>query len=162
MSFRSVYNGTSDAIHGFIFSAPRAFIHPDTSGAIKASVVFSADTQALVDAFHVQETLEDAIRHVKVGFHIGSSASGNYVLDVFVPPNSVQHVANDGAGDVVVDSGVLASDDRRNVHVEATKSGSVFVSDNDITLRHLTLSSSGSGSIQVSVKAALNSSQIDL
>ncbi|OQR87978.1 hypothetical protein ACHHYP_07796 [Achlya hypogyna] len=144
------YNASSTSINGLQIPFS-AFVHPYNGPTL--SVVVRSDSQPFLDVLAFEEKAGKAL---VVKFSDDNSKGLNnvevsYLIDVFVPVQSLASIVALGSGEIVVTPNALVNSTSDALDLAVTGSGSIFVSGPSIALDDLKLSASGSGNVQFDV-----------
>ncbi|EQC25336.1 hypothetical protein SDRG_16799 [Saprolegnia diclina VS20] len=155
-----VYNASSSSLSGLKLRHS-AFIH--ATSATKASVVVRSISDGFLSAFAIEE--EDGALSVNGPAWYANPfqvSSTKYIIDVYVPLQSLAAVTLTGYGDAVLDPFTVVNSTDAALSLVVSGSGRLFLSAPSIALRDLKLKVPGSGSVQLHVLDTTVASRAEL
>ncbi|KAG9411206.1 hypothetical protein AC1031_016844 [Aphanomyces cochlioides] len=110
-----------------------------------ATACLRYDSPDLLDAFRVSEG-----RHEwTLGWTYGKRAKGRYMIELRLPPRTLECVSFTAPGVMAVSSGVVASSPSVHLSIHSSGPGQLIIQENQLVARGLTLWHTGSGSLQL-------------
>ncbi|CAK4069337.1 unnamed protein product [Aphanomyces euteiches] len=154
-----IFNATRGDVRGLVLNNAGAFVYT-TDSATTPSVVLRASNSNLLRALaiHIRDT--DVFPVMELVFP--STADGDYVLEVYVPTQSLQYLLTAQAGDTSIAAEVFTNDATVEVKMQATGSGSILVQGGSIQANDLVVEALGSGRVEIDVQSLFTMSSIDL
>ncbi|KAH9109381.1 hypothetical protein LEN26_004180 [Aphanomyces euteiches] len=143
-----IFNATVDGILGLSVENAKTFIYEDRVNT-RPSIVVRATSKDLVDAFRIHQSFVKMGSILNVTFLPRSRVSGSYLLDVFVPSQTLQYLAVNGDDDTVVSSNTFSTEGTLDIAVFSNGgNGNVIADTPFVQANHLLLQSRGNGVIQ--------------
>ncbi|CAK4691707.1 hypothetical protein AeMF1_015569 [Aphanomyces euteiches] len=154
-----IFNATRGDVRGLVLNNAGAFVYT-TDSATTPSVVLRASNSNLLRALaiHIRDT--DVFPVMELAFP--STADGDYVLEVYVPTQSLQYLRTAQAGDTSIAAEVFTNDATVEVKMQATGSGSILVQGGSIQANDLVVEALSSGRVEIDVQSLFTKSSIDL
>ncbi|ETW00829.1 hypothetical protein H310_07355 [Aphanomyces invadans] len=160
-----VYNASSVDLHTVVLHNTNAYVFESAAANALPSVVFRASNSNLLKSLTVNETINDdgdVVLTVDVASPPSERIQGEYFIDVYMPPQSLQHLYASTAFDTVVYPNVLGVSAVNDVSVVSSGSGTIIVETPAIEAHHFRLETRGSGLIQFSIDEYLVAGEVTL
>ncbi|KAG9413646.1 hypothetical protein AC1031_012874 [Aphanomyces cochlioides] len=159
-----IFNATRGDVRGLVLNNAGAFVYT-TDSATTPSVVLRASNSNLLRALaiHIRDT--DVFPVMELAFPStadSASIDGDYVLQVYVPTQSLQYLRTAQAGDTSIAAEAFTNDTTVEVKMQATGSGSILVQGGSIQADDLIVEALGSGRVEIDVQSLFTMSSIDL
>ncbi|KAF0683512.1 Aste57867_24440 [Aphanomyces stellatus] len=153
----------SKAIHGLVLRNTGGHVHEDTVNT-HPSVVFRASNNDIMAAINITiaSTATMDVLNIEFDNIVPSRVTGSYLLDIYVPTQSLHYLEATQDRDVVVDPNALSMDAAQDVSIIASGGGNVYVQATNVAANHLLIAARSTGSIQLSIDDSIVASDIEV
>ncbi|ETW00830.1 hypothetical protein H310_07356 [Aphanomyces invadans] len=163
LNHQKIVNVTAsvDSVHGLVLRNTGGYIYEDRANS-KPSVVFRTSNMALLNALTLKLMAGNLGAVVELAFAPNMTVEGQYLLDIFVPTNSLQYLQTDQGGDTIVAPRVLSANASRPISISSFGMGSVVVEESVVLASRLVVESRGSSRVQLNVARSVSAESVDL
>ncbi|KAF0683513.1 Aste57867_24441 [Aphanomyces stellatus] len=153
----------SKAIRGLVLRNTGGYVHEDPVNT-HPSVVFRASNNNVMAAINIAVASTATMDVLTIEFdNLGSlPVAGSYVLDVYVPTQSLQYLETTDDGDTVVYPNTLNTDATQDLTILASGRGNVFVLARDLIANDMLLAARSSGAVQLAIEQTVVASKMNL
>ncbi|RHY32120.1 hypothetical protein DYB32_002853 [Aphanomyces invadans] len=157
----AIFNATSTRVRGLTLINTGGIIHEDPVHA-SPSIVFRASNPDLVRALTVNQNEGPNGDTLELQFSSRQDVAGDYLLEIYMPSNSLQYVHAGDGGSTVVGPNTLIVDSSRDIGIKSSGSSTIFVESDNIGSSSFMVETVSTGDIQINVNNVLAADVIDL
>ncbi|ETV84418.1 hypothetical protein H257_03634 [Aphanomyces astaci] len=157
----AIFNATSTNVRGLNLINTGGIIREDPVNA-SPSIVYRASNPDLVRALVVNQNDGANGDTLELELLSQKDIAGDYLLEIYIPSNSLQYIHTGDGGNTVVGPNTLVVDSNRDIEIKALGSGSIFVETENIGSSFFMVEAQSSGDIHINVDNILSADVLDL